>query len=118
MQLCAVPLPVSSWSGGEVLDLFSSYKTVKILEALDNKCQNTNVSVELVPLDFLKIMLIQVREVKARNVGVTVTVSAASHPCTSENFQVASSPVKKIRKSHCVCCNTANTMCCGICLCV
>lgn len=49
-----MPLSVSSWSGGEVLDLFGSYKKVKILEALDDKYQNTNVSVELVPLAFLK----------------------------------------------------------------
>lgn len=45
-------------------------------------------------------------------------VSAASHPCTSENFQVASSLVKKISKSHCMCYNTANTTRCGIRFCV
>lgn len=52
--------------------LFGSYKKVKILEALDDIYQNANASVELVPLDFFTIMLIQVREVRARNVGVTV----------------------------------------------
>lgn len=41
-------------------------------------------------------------------------ISAVSHPQTSENFQVASNPVKKISKSHCVCCNSTNTMCCVI----
>lgn len=40
--------------------------------------QSTNVCGELVPLDFLKIMLIQVREVRARNVGVTVTVGTGT----------------------------------------
>ena len=46
---------------------------MKILEALDDKYQNTKESVEWVPLDFLKIILIQVREVRTRNVGVTAT---------------------------------------------
>lgn len=45
-------------------------------------------------------------------------VSAASHPSTFENFQVASSLVKKIIKSHCVCFNTANATCWGIPFCV
>lgn len=41
-------------------------------------------------------------------------VSAVSHPQTSENFHVANNPMKAISKSHCVCCNTVNTMSCVI----
>lgn len=71
-----MPLSVSSWSGGNILDLFGSYKKVKILEALDDKVQMCGGSWS--PWIFLKIMLILVREVRARNVGVTVTVGTGT----------------------------------------